>query len=605
VTGMAALDRKLVRDLWRIKGMAAAIAFVIAAGVATFVMSFGAMHALEESRNAFYERYRFGDIFATVTRAPERILARIQTIPGVRWSQTRIVKDVTLDIAGLGQPAAGRLVSLPDPTGLNGVIIRRGRAPASRHAGEVVISEAFADANGFAPGDYFHATLNGKKRRLDIVGVGLSPEYVYSIAPGALMPDDRRFGVVWMNRASLAAAFDLDGAFSSVSLILARGANAAAVLKQLDKRLERYGGVGAIERKDQPSHWFLSSDIDQLRTMATVIPGIFLSVSAFLLNMVVSRLVATEREQVGLLKAFGYTNASVGWHYLKLVFAITIAGVCLGALFGAWLGREITEIYTQFYRFPTLNYRFSLADVGIAAGICILAAVLGVWNAISRAVGITPAQAMTPAPPTLYTQGLIQRIGEARMFDTLTAMIVRHVLRRPVRTSLTICGVALSFAVLLMSLHWLDAVEHIVVRTFEHAQKYDVRVTFTDARSSRAAHDLARLPGVRAVEPFRATPVRYRFGTRERREALMGVIDKPRLDSLLDRDGEPVVISGHGITMSTKLAELLGVKLGDIVTVNVLEPRPTCGCPRSIRLCGKGPEFPALIFWPIPKIMAG
>ncbi|MBT5810536.1 MAG: FtsX-like permease family protein [Rhodospirillaceae bacterium] len=570
---MTALDRKLARDLWRIKGMAVAIMFVIAAGAATFVMSFGTMHALEETRGAFYERQRFADIFATVTRAPDRILARVQSIPGVRWSQARIVKDVTLDIAGLGEPASGRLISLPGPTGLNGVVIRRGRAPAPGHPGEVVINEAFAGAHDFEAGDFFHATLNGKKRRLDIVGVALSPEYVYSIAPGALMPDDRRFGVVWMNRPALAAAFDLDGAFNDVSIILARGANTTDVLKRLDSVLERYGGVGAIERKDQTSHWFLSSDIDQLRTMATVLPTIFLGVSAFLLNTVISRLIATEREQIGLLKAFGYTNAAVGWHYLKLVLAISVSGVIVGALFGAWLGREITEIYTQFYRFPVLYYRFNVADAGIAAGVSILAAMLGVWNAISRAASIAPAVAMTPASPTLYTKGLIQRIGESRAFDTLTAMIVRQTLRRPIRTMLTVIGVALSFAVLLMSLHWLDAVEHIVVRTCEHAQKYDVRVTFAEARSRRAAHALARLPGVQAVEPYRATPVRYRFGRRERREVLVGAVAEPRLDVVLDAHDTPVALAENGLTMSTKLAELLGAKLGDVVTIEVLEGR--------------------------------
>jgi putative ABC transport system permease protein len=570
---MAVLDRKLVRDLRRMKGMAAAIAFVIAAGVATFVMSFGTVHALDETRRAFYERHHFADVFAGVTRAPERILAAIQAIPGVQRAQSRIVKDVFLDIDGLSEPASGRLISAPAPGGLNGVIIRRGRLPEPGRVGEVAISEAFADANGFEPGDGFKATMNGRKRRLTIVGIVLSPEYVYSIAPGALMPDDRRFGVIWMNRASLAAAFDLDGAFNDVSLTLSRHGRVKAVLTHLDEILKPYGGVGAIARKDQSSHWFLSSEIDQLRTMATVLPTIFLAVSAFLLNMVVSRLVATEREQIGLLMAFGYANSAIAAHYLKFVLSIVLIGVILGAAMGVWLGRSVTDVYTQFYRFPALDYHLNLVDIGIAALVSSAAGVLGVWNAIHRAVTISPATAMIPAAPLMYRQGFLQRLGASRIFDTLTAMIVRQMLRRPIRAGLTVTGVALAFAVLMMTLHWLDAIEHIIQTTFEHAKRYDVQVSFVEPQSSRAAHQLARLPGVQAVEPFRATPVRYRFGRAERRDALMGVVDAPRLDLALDSNDAPVRISETGLTVSSKLASLLGAKLGDVLTVEILEGR--------------------------------
>ena len=211
-----ALDRKLLRDIWHVRGMVTAIALVIGAGVATFVMSFGMLEALDNTRNAYYDRYRFADIFATVKRAPIRLKAQLEEIDGVKTVATRIVKDVTLDIPGLDEPATGRLISI-DPFGnqtLNRIRIRRGRTVSHDRPDEAVISEAFAEAHHFAPGDHFHATINGHRRRLEIVGIALSPEYVYSIAPGAIMPDNKRFGVIWMGREALAAAFDMEGGFN-------------------------------------------------------------------------------------------------------------------------------------------------------------------------------------------------------------------------------------------------------------------------------------------------------------------------------------------------------------------------------------------------------
>jgi len=271
---MGPLDRKLFRDLWRLRGLVFAIAIVIGTGVATFVMSSGTVHSLEETRTAYFERFRFADVFATLKRAPESLGERIGQIPGVKWVQTRIVKQVVLDVPGLEEPATGRLISIPErgePL-LNAVTVRLGRTIAPGRTDEVVISEAFAEAHDFVPGDSFHAVLNGKRRRLVVVGVGLSPEYVYSIAPGTFMPDDLRFGVMWMGRKALEAAFDLEGAFNDVSLAVQAGSSIDEVIARLDNLLEPYGGVGAYDRDDQTSNWFLSGDIDQLRTMATIVP---------------------------------------------------------------------------------------------------------------------------------------------------------------------------------------------------------------------------------------------------------------------------------------------------------------------------------------------
>src|SRR6266508_2112746 len=335
---MRALDIKLLRDLKRMWAQALAIALVIAGGVATLVLAVGSYRSLDDTRTAYYERYQFADVFAAVRRAPKALVDRIAEIPGVAAVDARISRLALLDIPNFREPATGRFLSLPESGEpiLNRLYLRQGRLPEPTSSNEVAVSESFANAHGFAPGARFFAILNGRKRELVITGIALSPEFIYAIGPGDLMPDDRRFGIVWMPEKALASAYDLEGAFSAVYLKLLRNASETEVIRRLDVLLDRYGGQAAYGRKDQTSHAFLDHELDMLNNMSRTLPPIFLLVSAFLVNLTLSRLVALEREQVGLLKALGYRHSSIVLHYLKFVALIVVIGIVIGSVVGTW-----------------------------------------------------------------------------------------------------------------------------------------------------------------------------------------------------------------------------------------------------------------------------
>ena len=570
---MRALNRKLLRDLWRLRGQVLAIALVIASGVAVLVMSLTALEALQGTAEAYYERYRFAQVFASVKRAPERLASRIAALPGVQAVETRIVELAILDIEGFAEPVIGTLASIPErgEPQLNRLALRQGRFVAPGRPDEVVISESFSEGHGLGPGDHLHAIMNGHKRRLDVVGVALSPEYVYSIGPGALMPDDQRFGVLWMGEEALAAAYDLDGAFNDVALSLLRGAASEDVIDRLDLLLARYGGIGAFDRKDQVSNWFVKNELDQLKNLATILPTIFLSVAAFLTNMVLNRLIAIERSEIGLVKAFGYSSLEIGWHYMKLVMAIAGLGIVIGWGVGSWLGSFMTEIYAEQYRFPFIYYRPGPAAYAIAALVSLGTALLGTWGAVRRAVALPPAEAMRPPAPPLYRRARAGSLG--RSLDQPTRMIFRQLVRWPVRSAMTSLGIALAIAVLIVSLHWLDSIEHMVRVYFFDAQHQDVTVALVEPQSSEVTRAFARLPGVLAVEPGRQLSVRFRNGQREKRESISGLPRDAWMQPAYDARGEAVPIPPEGLVLSKKLAEILAVGRGDSVTVEVLEGR--------------------------------
>lgn len=569
---MRSLEKKLWRDLWRIRAQAVAIALVMACGIAVMVMTFGAMRSLSDSRDAYYDRYRFADVFAQLKRAPLYVADRIAAIPGVASVEPRIVHYVTLNIPGLEEPAIGQLLSLPrDRTARNNdIVLRVGRLPR-RGSDEVLMSENLATAHGYQPGDRVSATINGRRRTLSIVGIALSPEFVYVLGPGQLVPDDRTFGILWLDRFTLEAAYDLKGAFNNVSIALMANASEPDVIAQTDAVLGRYGSTGAYGRDDQLSHAFIQQELDQLWTMARVIPPIFLAVAAFLINIIMKRLIELEHEQIGLLKAFGYSSAAIGWHYLKFTLAIGALGVVIGSAAGLVLGFRITAIYADFYHFPVLLFRTDPRVFLFASGIALLSVMAGTSAAVLQAVRLTPAAAMVPSAPTHYRQTLFEKLGLDRFMSGPTHMIVRHIERWPVRSLLTTIGIAASGAILLMAFFMFDAVDEMVDSAYFRINRQDATVQFFEPRSAKAIFEIARWPGVRKAEAARQVPVRLHRGQMSQRVVIYGVAPGASLRRLLDSQGRPIVIPPQGIVLSDKLAELLKVERGDSVDVDILE----------------------------------
>jgi len=562
---MTALDRKLVRDLMQMKGQSIAIALVIASGVATFVMSVSTLHSLKQTRQQYYEQTRFAHAWASMKRAPKSLAQRIEAIPGLATVQPRIVVDVNLDIEGLIEPAVGRIISLPRRHGpaLNNLYLRRGRFPEPRADGEVLVSQHIADAHGFNPGDAVTAVINEKRERLRIVGIALSPEYIINLREGDLLPDDERFGVFWMHEDQLAAAFDLDGAFNSVTVSYMRGADEREILKRLDDLTEPYGGIGAYGRTDQLSYRYLSDEIQQLTSMAFVTPVIFLGVAAFLLHVVMSRLISTQREQIAALKAFGYAKRDIAGHYLKLVLLIVIVGAVLGVAVGAWMGSGLTQLYTTFYKFPIFDYDLPMA---VIAPVLLIACA-----AVRRAAALPPAEAMRPEPPASYHPSFIERLGAGRFLAQTGRMIVRHLSRQPVKSILSAMGIAMATSILVAGSFGEDALDYLMHFDFDLAQRQDVMVNFTEPKTADAAHAVTQLPGVIAAEPYRALATRLRHGHHARRVGVMGLGERRDLFRLIDDTETPVDLPPEGLVLSAKLAEILDVDVGESVIVEVLE----------------------------------
>ena len=572
---MSLLDRKLLRDIAAMRGQVITIALVVAAGVAVFVASVSTFNSLQSGRDRFYANARFPQVFVTLKRAPLSVVAQLNEIPGIAAVEPRIVRDVIVDWPSSMLPVSARMVSLTragdEP--LARLHLRRGTAPESGDTHGAAINEAFAEANAAAPGQDVRVVLNGRLQSFHITGIALSPEYVYAVKPGLPIPDDRFFAVLWIDRTAAEAAFDMKGAFNDAVVSLAPGTDPKPVIAELDRLLEPYGSVGAIERRDQPSNRFLEDELNQQKVMSTTIPFIFFGVAAFLLNVALGRLVAAQREQIAALKALGFPTAPLVRHYLKLVAVIVLLGSAFGVAGGVAFGHAMIASYHGFFRLPVLAFELTPWSAVAGTAISLAAASLGVLTALRNVISLAPAVAMRPAAPLRFRRSWIEALLSARALSPRRIMMLRNFAGRPLRSSLTIIGIAFAVPMVVLGLFWRDAIDHMIEVQFNLVERGNTMVTFPQPRDRAIINDLAREPGVLAVEGQRIVPVRLRAGHRTYLTSVIGLPTGSELRRPHDVALRPIEVPPEGIMLTRRLAERLAVAPGDIMTIEVMEGR--------------------------------
>jgi len=573
VGAMHALDIKLLRDFKRLWSQSLAIALVLGCGVMILLTAFGMHRALDDTLTAFYERNAFADIWATADKAPRALVKDIAQMDGVQGVEARIEKYLVLDLPDRTKAATGLALSLPesgDLPRLNVPLVRSGRLPDPLASDEVMISEPFAQANGFKIGDRFSALLSGRKRTLVITGTALSPEYVYAIGPGSIMPDDENFGILWLPAPMLSAAFDMAGAFNAVALSLSRDAKPDTVMSAVEALLDPYGGTGAIERDRQNSHAFVSTEIEQLKNMAMILPPIFFGISAFLVNMVIGRIIALERSEIGLLKALGYSDVHIAGHYVLLAALTAVIGIAVGWGVGGFLARAMAAQYAIYFKFPYLIFNVSYDAYAISGFLALLTAAFGALRSALSAARLAPAIAMSPPAPPRFKRSLFDRALGALHPSQPTMMIWRAIIRWPMRAAMSVLGLSLAVAVLISAGFLSGAMDTIVDVAFEQSNREDAVLMFSTERPLSVLEEVRNLPGVLEVEGELMTPVTLRNGHREKALSIVTRGTGATLARAVDRNGRAIDPQGAGLQITTRVAQVLHLVAGDTVEVEFL-----------------------------------
>lgn len=560
------LRRKLLRDVRRQWMQFAAVSAVVLCAIVVFVALQTAYHSLTASRDRYFDRYRMADFFVHLEKAPRSALTDVEAVPGVWRARGRIVKDVSLDVAGNEGSVYGRIISMPARR--DGLIcdvhLVSGSYFPGASATEVIVNERFCEANGLRVGDAIEATINERRESLRIVGTCYSPEYVYAIrTPRQFAPDDRNFAVIFARESFVEDAFNMTNAFNDVVGLLQPGTDVEQVLEGVKERLDAYGVYHKYGRGLQLSNHYLSEELQGLRMSALVLPMIFLVVAAFVIHVLVRRMVELQRGQIGLLCALGYSRARILWHYTCYALAIGIAGAGPGTLVGYWLAGRMTVIYNMFFRFPSLTPVFHVPVVlfgfALSAGMCAAGAV---WSA-RRILSLQPAEALRPVAPR--RRGTVRRSRLAGLWKRLPLhwrITARHCLRAPGRALLTILGVAASAVILLLGLANNDFFDAIIDYQFDLVQRADLRVELATERGRAALFDITGVPGVRGAEPVYEFGAELRNGRRKKTVLVMGLPPESRLYHVYAGKGRRVRLPSEGLLIPRRVADELALRPG-------------------------------------------
>ncbi len=569
------LNLKLIRELSHLKLQVFSIAMVVGIGVAVLFGFTSTEESLRKSRDDFYKSAQFSDLFLRIKKAPLHAVHGLESIEGVTGVETRLEYDALLSVPDYIEPAVGHIISIPDgkqPT-MNQIFLKKGRLPSALSEEEIIITEGFFKAHKFELGDIFHASLNGRKRQLKIVGVGVSPEHIFSLQPGSPLPDDFHYTVIWMNESALAASFDMRSSFNSAVLKIKPDLLVEGLIAKINQQMDRFGGVGALGRDKQTSHVYVREELKQLRVQAFSIPIVFFLVAAFILNVVISRMVRSQRGEIATLKALGFFNAEISAFYYKVAFVIIGLGSLFGLMLGAWIGSSMIELYGDFYHFPTLSYSFSIKHFFIAMGVSFLTASIGVYSSLRGIFKLSPAEAMRPPVPHMFHKGLLEGSGWVSALSTRSKMIFRGVTNFPLKALMTGLGLCFSIVILVSGLFWQDCMDFLLLAQYSFVQKETGTIRMTHALSPNSVHEVRRLPGVIEAEAYRNAGVKVRHLNQEKHSVIKGLPQNPRLTGFVNRDLVELAPPTQGIFVSEILANQLKVGEGDILEVEFLEGR--------------------------------
>lgn len=591
---MFVLAKKLLRTIRTTRGQFLAVSVVVLVGITVYISMSTVSYNMSRSRDIFYSDNNFADYYFQVIKAPEGVIKQVESVPGVSRATGRIQKDVPV-IGKNGERATARLTSYPLPmnTEVNRLQLLSGRLfdkyPEGGDA-EVLLDPQYASANRLSPGDTVTVVAEGRQVLLTVTGTATAPEFIYPMKDTAsLIPEPGNFGIFMVPHNQVQQILNLSGQINQVVIKLSPGVDEKVVAEQIDGILEPYGRLASYPRKQQLSDAVLSGELDQLRMMSRFLPSIFLGIAALIEFVMLGRMVKSQRSQIGTMKAIGYNNFQIMWHYTSYALLVGMLGALLGSIAGVMLASSLSLLYAQFFNLPevvsgasgqSLLYGFALSlSAGAVAG---LTASRGVLN-------VQPAESMQPEAPKGSGNIFLESWAWFwRRLDTAWKMGLRTIMRNRLRSAITLLGVVFATGMMIVAFFFQDTVNVMIDEYF--TQKYDYFVRFNGPVREPALLDITRLDGVTRAEPVFEVPVKLHFEGRSQEELLIGLPHDTKMQRLASETGSPLQLPDSGLLISSSTARKLQARVGDEVQVETLLPLgPTRRS--TVRIMGVNQQF--------------
>jgi len=587
------LRKKMMRDLKENKGAYVACITIIAIGLMVFTSFSMVMNNLYLSQKEFYKSRNFADGFAEIKAMPRGKIQDLKRIKGISDVRGRLVKDVRVISPDRREEVYLRLVSVdPDEKNpVNGVMLERG-IPLDNNQMAVWLDNKFFAANGLKLNQELEIIAEGKKRSLRVVGIGKSPEFIYALrTSGDLYPSPETFGVAYVPSEIMENIFSRE-TVNDIVFTLKPGAEYSDVERELKTELKPYGLKNIFPRKDQTSHLLLTQELEGLKSTAQTLPILFLSVAAMILYIMLKRMVEQQRGQIGVLKAFGYTEREIMVHYMSYALITGIAGGIAGGLSGIAASFPFTSMYQTYFNMPGLKSSFSPLYLFISILLSLIFSVFAGYQGCKGILALEPAEAMRPQTPPAGSKIWIEKITP--LWGILTVqgkMATRNIFRNKGRSIFMFLGIMFTFSLLNLTWSFKDLSEQMLFDRYEKIETCDVKVSLSDPRhEEKVIRELMHFPGVKRAEAIAEVPVTFKNKWHEKDTVLLGIPADSQLYNIMDYNYHKIEPPESGILLSERLAHLLHAEVGTELNMESVMLKDADSAER-LRVAGVIPQY--------------
>lgn len=571
---MQKLDKILLRMIFQAKGQFIAVVTIIALGLSVFTALNMTSVNMQSTVDRYYVENRFADVFFQTAPVPAQAVAELETVEGVASAMGRITIEVPFVTEDQEERVNLRLVTVPEKLGVLSLSTLLVGNDLSGDQDEIQLLEQFANARGIEVGDEITLQIKGQRNHMKVVGIVANPEYIYLMEnEQSIMPAEANFGVGYVSEAFGRQAAGLPGSYNEIVIDSVDGVDLEQLVEHLEDRLSQYGVKRSIERDDQLSNAILTQELDGLDKMSSSIPFLFLIVASIMLSMMLGRMVKKDRIKIGVLKAMGYSDREVRFHYVKYALAAGILGGLVGSALGLAMAGGMTRLYLDFFHIPLLQINFNLIYVLIAmilsAGFCTLAGLIGARGVLL----ISPADSMREEAPKIGKRILLERLPFLwRRLAFSNKLVMKNTFRKKKRALFIITGIMVTFAMMMFTTSMPATIDQMTTKHFTEFQKMDYTVNFYTPIGEHAIYDLNSVIDTTYLEGKLEYPFQLVNGNHKKDIPIIGLAQNTKFYTFEDPNGNLVPIPEEGILVSENLAKNLKVSLGDPVTIKSYLP---------------------------------
>lgn len=581
---------KLVRDFWQRRGTILALVMILAVGVCNYIGMSGVYLDLNNARINYYQQYNLADFTLNLKRAPTNSVHPLIELPNILRLRPRITLDAMVQLPSksyknFAKLIPGTIMSLPVPERnmINNVRKVSGTWFSSPYAREIMVDQQFATARHLKVGDRINVRLPDKEHSLLLVGTVTSPEYVAILAPGSIVSDSGGYAIMYMPFNYFQQCADLNGSFNQL-LGMVRNKSSTAIQNTMDllaHKLDNYGVLLKTPQSEQISVKMINDELTNVKKVTLILPTMFFLVAILILNVMVTRLIAQQRNLIGTLKALGYGNFAIFRHYLAFAFMIGAIGGALGILFGYALEMLLLAGYRMYFAIPNMHIspHFVVFINGLI--LSIISALIGALISVRKTVKLAPTEAMRPPRPKKGHKIIFEKVFPKtwRKFSFRKKLVFRSILRNKVRSTVTVVASILATALVFSAFEFVDAMYYMLDFSFDTVQHQSYTIAFRDPLGKDIIRTVETIPQVKYLESQLTVPAKLQFGPHQLDMNIIGLPKNNKLYTPVDKNGQKIKVPQTGLVINEALAKKLHVKSGDSIMV-----RPLLGERKTIRV---------------------